>query len=202
MYLEQEEKSQTGMRGWDISSLMGKKISVVGKQKQSGGPHVGPPPQTLTGSPPAGLGPSLLIPAPQRAPAALEEVSRPGSSSPPREHAGPDLLVALGPVPCPARLLCLSWSSGGSRPGCLPGLLTRRLRAAALPCVRCQAGPRAEAAPTAPAATVHSLQGQGPDSEAPANQLRHRVTLLGVGQPLRQGCRSGPASQMSQSPLS
>lgn len=43
MYLEQEEKSHTGLRGWEISSLMGKKtISVAEKQRQSGGPHLGP----------------------------------------------------------------------------------------------------------------------------------------------------------------
>lgn len=58
----------------------------------------------------AGLSPALRIPAPQTALAALEGASRPCSSSPPREPAGPDLLIAPCPGPCPARLPCLSWS--------------------------------------------------------------------------------------------
>lgn len=117
---EQRKSHRTGLRGWEISSLMGKRFSVAGKQRQSRGPRLGRHSQALTGSPLVGLGPSLLIPAPQPTLAVLEEVSR-SCSSPPREHAGPDRPSAPCPVPGPTLRLCLSWSSRCSRPGCLLG---------------------------------------------------------------------------------
>lgn len=51
------------------------------------------------------------------------------SSSPPQECAGLDMLISPSTVPCPARLLCLSWNRGGQTE-CLMGLLTHWLRAA------------------------------------------------------------------------
>ena len=42
VYLEQEEKSQDRAEGMGHFFLDGKKKSVVGKQRQSGGPHIGP----------------------------------------------------------------------------------------------------------------------------------------------------------------
>ena len=169
VYLEQEEKSQDRAEGMGHFFLDGKKKICCWETEAEWWPSHRAPPQTLTGSPLVGLGPSLLIPAPQPTLAALEEVSRPCSSSPPREHAGPDLLIALCPVPCPARLLCLSWSSGGSRPGCLLGLLTHWLIAAALR----ETPGWAQSRDCAHSPCPHDAQAAGgrePDSKAPANQ--------------------------------
>lgn len=105
MYLEQKTSHRTGLRGWEISSLIGKKFSVARKQRQSRGPRLGPRSRALTGSLLVGLSPSLLILALQPTLAVMEEVSRPCSSSPPRERAGPDRLIAPCPVLCPTRLV-------------------------------------------------------------------------------------------------
>lgn len=110
MYLEQEGKSQYRAEGMGNFFLDGKKQSLLLRNRGEWRLSPGVPPQALTGPPLAGLSPSLLIPAPQPTLAALEGVSRPCSSSPPREPAGPDMLIAPCPGPCPARLLCLSWS--------------------------------------------------------------------------------------------
>lgn len=182
MCLEQEEKSQYRAEGIRNFFLDGKKQSLLLRNRGEWRPSPVAPPQALTGSPLAGLSPSLLIPAPQPTLAALAGVSRPCSSSPPREPAGPDMLIALCPGPCPARLLCLSWRVPACcRPGCLLGF--SHAAQCGLLCVsRCWTQTRCSRSPcSAPGEALHSLRGRETGSMAPANQEHtgsHRWDLV------------------------
>lgn len=115
--LEQRNSHRTRLRGWKISSLMAKQFCVLGKQRQSGSPNKES--SVLDGLPSGG--PQPLAPDPS-SPANTGSPRRSFQAIVPPHHRvsmqawARCSLLALSSAP---PVSCLSWSSGGSRPGCL-----------------------------------------------------------------------------------
>lgn len=149
--------------------------------RQSRGPHLGPHSRALTGSLLVGLSPSLLIPALQPTLAVMEEVSRLCCSSPPREHAGPDRLIAVpSPVPRPTLVFILEQSM---LKAWVPPGASHTLAQCGLLCVSRWAGHKPDVMPQS--LPLHPGRGQPPregslGSKTPTNQEWHQIIPQGI----------------------